>query len=82
LEIVEFTESELVDFYKKIGQNVKKYREEKGITQMELAHAIGHNSVGHIAKAEINKYGKHFSLEHIYKIAKILGIKTSQLIGE
>ena len=82
MEIVEFTESELVDFYKKIGQNVKKYREEKGITQMELAHAIGHNSVGHIAKAEINKYGKHFSLEHIYKIAKILGIKTSQLIGE
>lgn len=82
MEIVEFTESELVDFYKKIGQNVKKYREEKGITQMELAHAIGHNSVGHIAKAEINKYGKHFSLEHIYKIAKILGIKTSQLIDE
>ncbi|HIP15400.1 MAG TPA: XRE family transcriptional regulator [Sulfurimonas autotrophica] len=82
VEIVEFTESELVDFYKKIGQNVKKYREEKGITQMELAHAIGHNSVGHIAKAEINKYGKHFSLEHIYKIAKILGIKTSQLIDE
>ena len=82
MEIIEFTESELVDFYKKIGQNVKKYREEKGITQMELAHAMGHNSVGHIAKAEINKYGKHFSLEHIYKIAKILGIKTSQLIDE
>ena len=82
MEIVEFTESELVDFYKKIGQNIKKYRKEKGITQMELAHAMGHNSVGHIAKAEINKYGKRFSLEHIYKIAKILGIKTSQLIDE
>ena len=82
MEIVEFTESELVDFYKKIGQNIKKYRKEKGITQMELAHAMGHNSVGHIAKAEINKYGKHFSLEHIYKIAKILGIKTSQLIDK
>lgn len=80
MEIIEFTEVELDNFYKKIGANVKKYREEKGITQMELAHAIGDNSVGHISKAELNKYDKHFNLEQLYKIARILKVKVSQLI--
>lgn len=41
---------------------------------MQLAHAIGHNSVGHIAKAELYKYGKHFSTENIYKISKALQV--------
>ena len=41
---------------------------------MQLVNAIGHNSVGHIAKAELNKYGKHFSIENLYKISKILDV--------
>lgn len=80
MEIYDFSEEELENFHKKIGKNVKKYREEKGITQMELAHAIGHGSVGHIAKAELNKYGKRFSLEQLYKIAKVLDIEVSRLL--
>ncbi|MEN4054092.1 hypothetical protein MNY27_09915 [Sulfurimonas sp. NWX79] len=47
---------------------------------MQLALAIGHNSVGHIAKAELYKYEKHFSLEQLYKIAKVLEINLHQLI--
>ena len=47
---------------------------------MELALAIGHNSVGHIAKAELYKYNKHFSLEQIYKIAKVLEVSPSALL--
>ena len=76
----DFSEEELADFHKKIGTNVKKCRKEKGITQIQLALAIGHNSVGHVAKAELNKYGKHFSLEQIYKISKVLNIEISRLI--
>jgi len=64
----EFTDKELNSFYKIIGSNVKRMRNEKKITQMQLALAIGHNSVGHIAKAELNKYGKHFSIQNLYKI--------------
>lgn len=41
---------------------------------MQLVNAIGHNSVGHIAKAELNKYGKHFSIENLYKLSKILDV--------
>jgi len=68
---------ELTDFYTIVGHNVKKIRTSKGVTQMQLALAIGHNSVGHIAKAELNKYGKHFSLEQLYKISKILNVPIS-----
>lgn len=82
LEIQDFTTEELEVFYKKIGLNVKRYRKEKDVTQMQLALAIGHNSVGHIAKAELFKYGKHFSLEQLYKIAKVLDINVTVLIDD
>ena len=48
---------------------------------MELALAINHNSVGHIAKAELYKYGKHFNLEQLYKIAKVLEVKVEDFLN-
>jgi len=48
---------------------------------MQLALAINHNSVGHVAKAELNKYNKHFSLEQLYKIAKVLNVEVEELIA-
>jgi len=48
---------------------------------MVLALAIGHNSVGHIAKAELHKYNKHFNLEQLYKIATILEVDLTELIS-
>lgn len=80
MDIYDFSDEELDVFYKNIGANVKKYRKEKAVTQMQLALAINHNSVGHIAKAELYKYGKHFSLEQLYKIAKVLDVELSDLI--
>ncbi len=82
IELNDFTQEELENFYKIIGSNVKKIRQEKNITQMQLANAIGHNSVGHIAKAELNKYGKHFSIENLYKISKILDVPIASFFEE
>jgi len=82
LKIENFSQKELDNFYKRIGENVKKYRKEKNITQMQLALAIDHNSVGHIAKAELYKYNKHFSIEQLYKISKVLEVKIANLVGE
>jgi len=50
------------------------------MTQQELALAIDHNSVRHIAKAELYKYGKRFNLGQLYKIAKILKVSPAKLI--
>lgn len=78
IDFIDFTQEELNHFYKIVGNNVKKIRQEKNITQMQLVNAIGHNSVGHIAKAELNKYDKHFSVENLYKISKILNVPIEE----
>lgn len=71
-------QEELKEFYLKIGKRVKELRKEKGLTQLELAHKIGHQSVALVAKAEIVSYDKHFNLEHLYRISKVLDIKMSE----
>ena len=60
--------------YKQIGQNVKKYREQKGFSQLALSLAIGHKSVGTISMAEIYLNKKHFNIEHLTKISKALDV--------
>ena len=82
MNVNDFSNKELESFYKKIGTNVKDIRKSKGITQMQLALAINHNSVGHIAKAELNKYGKHFNLEQLYKISKILDVRIIEFFKD
>ncbi len=72
-------EEEIEIFHKLIALNVKKYREEKNITQPQLALAIGHNSSALVAKAETNTYNKHFNIEHLYKISKALDIPVENL---
>jgi putative transcriptional regulator len=47
---------------------------------LQLALAMGFNSVSSIAKAEIGVENKHFNLEHLYKIAKILEIDLCDFI--
>lgn len=80
MEHIEITNEELNDFYKRVGKNVKIQRNKQNITQMQLALAINHNSVGHIAKAELNKFDKHFSLQNLYKISRVLKIDICELI--
>ena len=66
-------------FYKRIGENVKKLRIQRGFSQLKLANAMGYDSVGHIAKAEIYKYGKKFNLEHLFKICLILKVSIIEV---
>jgi len=70
------------DFYKQIGMNVKKCRELKGYTQLQLSQALGHKSVGLVSQAELYLKKQHFNLEHLYKIAYILECDITELIVE
>ena len=70
------------DFYKQIGMNVKKYRELKGYTQLQLSQALGHKSVGLVSQAELYLKKQHFNLKHLYKIAYILECDITELIAE
>ena len=60
------------NFYKQIGITIKKKREAKGYTQLQLSQALGHKSVGLVSQAELYLKKQHFNLEHLYKIAYIL----------
>lgn len=78
----EISKKEIESFYHLIGRNVKRLRQEKGLSQLQLALAMGFNSVSSVAKAEIGAENKHFNLEHLYKIEKILEIDPCEFIQE
>lgn len=71
---------EIKEFYKTISNNVKKYRIEKKMSQLELALTIGQKGNAFYNYAENNTNNKHFNLEHLYKIAKALEIDVSELL--
>ena len=62
-----------------VSANVKKYREEKGFTQMQLALEIGMSGGAYLGRAELRKKNHHFNIRHIAKIAKVLEIKIEDL---
>lgn len=64
----------LEDLHKKIGSNVKKYREEKGMSQLELSQIIGHKSTTIISQSELG-IKKHFNIEHLHKISIALDVE-------
>lgn len=75
--------SDAIDkFYMRIGANVKKYRVKKGYSQLQLALALNHKSVGLVSQAELYLKKQHFNLEHLYKIAYILECDIIDLIRE
>ena len=66
------------EFHRKIGLNVKRLREKKGLSQLSLSHAIGHKSVSVISNGEIYNNQYKFNLEHLGKIAYILEVDISE----
>ncbi|MBL3519149.1 helix-turn-helix transcriptional regulator [Arcobacter lanthieri] len=58
-----------------VSINVKKYREQKGLTQMQLALEIGMSGGAYLGRAELRKNNHHFNIKHLAKISKILNIE-------
>lgn len=69
---------EIKEFYKRIGENVKKKRLEKGYSQLDIALEIGIKSYGFYSNCENLRYNKHFNLEHLYKLSKTLNIEICE----
>ena len=63
---------EIENFYKTIGSNVKRKREENKLTQLQLSHLMGFKSVSLVSQAETFYNKQHFSIKHLYMIASIL----------
>lgn len=62
------------------GSNVKKYRKAKGMTQQELADALGYTSKSMISTVESDK--KSPACSQLKNFAKALGVSMLDLLAE
>lgn len=65
-----------MDFYKALGENIKRRRKEVGLTQQQLADRLN-MSLNFVGKIEV-AFSKP-SLDTLIEIAKALGTTVSQL---
>ena len=72
MNIENIDEDKIDEFYKNIGKNVKRIREAKGLTQLQLSQALNFKSVGLVSQAELYLKRQHFNLKHLYLISLIL----------
>lgn len=64
--------------YYLVGQNIKKYRKLKGISQKKLA-MLAHYSEGFIMNIESKNYFQTFSLSTVAHFARILNVDIRNL---
>lgn len=62
-----------------VGERIKKARQEKGITQTELAERLGYKSRSSINKIEVE--GRDIPRSMVIKFAQALGVTPSYLMG-
>jgi len=72
------TEDEIEIFFEVISYNVKRIRNEKGLSQLEVALSIGQKSSGFYANTENYKHGKHFNLIHLLKLSKLFDVPIEE----
>lgn len=67
-----------VNIYEQVAMNIKKYRQLAGMTQAQLAEAIG---VSHefIRRIESKKGKKTFSFQTLWNISKVLDVSLDEL---
>lgn len=78
----DFSKEEVEKIHKIIGSNVRKYRILRGLTQLDLSYEMGNRSVSLVSACEPCTNGKHFNVEHLYKISKILDISIEKFFEE
>jgi transcriptional regulator with XRE-family HTH domain len=75
-----YTDEALDEFHRLVGMNVKKAREAKGLTQLQLSNRLGYKSLSVVSKAEKCIEGKYFGIDHLYMIAKELDLDICELL--
>lgn len=66
------------NIYNTIRRNIKRYRQEKGLTAAELAEMIG-RSHDFMRQIESEKVGYNFSLDTFYRISVALDVSMDKL---
>ena len=69
------------DIHSVISKNIKKYRMEKGLTQLQLSELV-ELSHDFIRRIESPKGDNNFSLETLYKISVVLDVPMDNFLAE
>lgn len=80
--IEDINEADIDVLYRRIGANVKKYRELRGLTQLQLALAMNLKSPGLISQGELYLKKQHFNIKHLYQLAHILECDITDFFKE
>jgi len=78
LFVCEVTSVDSEIFHNNISRNVRKFRIEKSLTQLDISLLMGFNNPSFITNAESNNSEKKFNLTQLHKLSIILEIDICQ----
>lgn len=78
----EIGSEEIDTLHQRIGLNVKKQRELRKITQLQLSLAMNLKSPGLISQSELYLKKQHFNIKHLYQLAYILDCEIADFFKE
>ena len=70
-----------IDLYRVIGANIKNYREQSKLTQVQLAEQAK-ISIRYLSKIEASGCDKSLSISVLNQIANALGVEISEFFKE
>ena len=70
-----------IELYKTISQNIKNYREQNNLTQLQLAEKA-QISISYLSKIEASSCSKSFSISTLNQIANALNICITDFFKE
>lgn len=70
-----------IDLYRVIGTNIKHYREQANLTQLQLAEQA-QISISYLSKIEASGCNKSLSISVLNQIANVLGIEIIEFFKE
>ena len=69
------------DLYRVIGANIKYYREQSRLTQIQLAEQAG-ISISYLSKIEATGCNKSLSISVLNQIANVLNVEINEFFKE
>lgn len=69
------------DLYRIIGTNIKYYREQSRLTQIQLAEQAG-ISISYLSKIEVAGCNKSLSISVLNQIANVLNVEINEFFKE
>jgi len=78
----EITEEDTKDFHDLVSKNVRRIRQEKGLTQLDVSLQLGFNNPSFVTNAESLNSDKKFNLTQLHKLSKVFDINICEFFND